>query len=365
MRQKFLTCFILIIFSVNTGTLIGQSKIHDFDSLIKNNAEFKILAKRIGDTLDLFNSNDPLEIIFESDFKHLVKNKHKDEYQEAVFKIMYNDSVRVDRKIKIKPRGNMRKSNCFIPPIKLNFPKKQAFIDQLKHFDKLKMVLDCKRSDIYEQYLLSEYYAYKILNIITHYSLRVRLLKVTYIDLGGKFKEITKYAFIIESLDQLNKRLNTLRLDTKGVRDLRTDQKVLTDAYLFQFLIGNTDWSIPGLHNMYILKPIDPTITYPYVVPFDFDYAGIVNTNYAFPDPQLGTESVRERVYRGVCLTSNELYQARERFITLKPAIYALYENDPYLSKSNKNGTIRYINEFYQIIEKDNAFKRNILDVCR
>ncbi len=350
---------------INIAPGFGQIKLHDFDSLIEHNESFKAIANQIGDTLDLFNSSEPLKVVFESDFKNLVKRKYKEEYQDAKFTVMYNDTVKVTRDIQIKSRGNMRKGSCFMPPLKLNFPKKEAFIKQLKHFDKLKMVLDCKRSDTHEQYLLSEYYAYKIQNIITEYSLRVRLLKVTYIDLSGRYKDVTKFAFIIESIDQLNERLNTIRIETKGVRDMRTDLRVLSDAYLFQYLIGNTDWSIPGLHNMYILKSLDPTKPNPYVIPYDFDYAGIVNTNYAIPDPELGTKTVRERVYRGVCITPNEIYQARGRFIALKQKIYDLYSNDAYLSKYNKNMTISYLDEFYEIIENENVFKREIINTCR
>ena len=350
---------------MNIMPVFGQNKIHDFDSLMEHSESFKAIADQIGDTLDLFNSSEPLKVVFESDFKNLVKRKFKEEYQDARFTVMYNDTVKVTRDIEIKSRGNMRKGSCFMPPLKLNFPKKDAFIKQLKHFDKLKMVLDCKRSDIYEQYLLSEYYAYKIQNIITKYSLRVRLLEVTYIDLSGRYKDITNFAFIIESIEQLNERLNTIQIETKGVRDLRTDLRVLDDSYLFQYLIGNTDWSITGLHNIYILKSLDPTKPNPYVVPYDFDYAGIVNTNYAIPDPELGTESVRERVYRGVCITPNEIYQARGRFIALKQKIYDLYRNESYLSKFNKNVTISYLDEFYDIIEHENAFKREIIDNCR
>jgi len=354
------SCSVMLSFSAS-----GQVTVHDFDSLVEHNEAFALVAEQIGDTLDLFNSYEPLEVMLESDFKNLAKHKNKEEYQDATFSVMYNDSVRVVRTIKIKARGNMRKKTCHIPPIKLNFPKKDAFIDQLSQFDKLKMVLDCKRGNIYEQYLLSEYYAYKIQNLVTDYSLRVRLLHVTYNDTGGRYKTVTKYAFIIESIDQINKRLNTMRLESKGVRDIRTNHKVLTEAYLFQYLIGNTDWSIPGLHNMYILKSLDPTVVFPCIVPFDFDYAGIVNANYAVPNEDLNIENVRERLYRGVCVTDNEIYQARDHFLALKPKIYALYENDQYMTKSNKSLTLNYIDEFYQIMEKEGVFKREIIGNCR
>lgn len=342
-----------------------SAQIHDFDSLRSHNKAFEELADQIGDTLDLYNSSEILKVTLISDFKNLVKRKYKDEYQDAVFKTMFNDTVQITRNIKIVPRGNVRKSTCFIPPLKLNFPKKKAFIKHMESFDKLKMVLDCKRGEIYEQYVLSEYYAYKIQNIINDYSLRVRMLLVTYIDQSGKFKETTKYAFILESIDQCAERHNAIRIETKNIKDINTNPQVLADAYLYQYLIGNTDWSIPAMHNIYLIKSNDPLNQKPYVIPYDFDYAGIVNANYAVADDLLGIESVRERVYRGVCIGDNELLRSRILFMDKKEEIFKLYESDTLLSKNNKRSTISYLDEFFNLIENENVFKRNILESCR
>lgn len=361
MKKALILALLVIVFCDSNL----KAQIHDFDSLINQNEDFANIAKQIGDTLDLFNSTDALEVTLISDFKNLIKRKYKNEYQDAVFKILFNDSVQVSRDIKIIPRGKVRKSTCFIPPIKLNFPKKKAFIKQLESFDKMKMVLDCKRGENYEQYLLSEYYAYKLQNIINDFSLRVRLLHVTYIDLSGKYKDITRYAFIIESMSQFADRHNAIRIETKSIKDRDMNLEILSDAYLFQYLIGNTDWSIPALHNIMLIKSIDHTNPRPYPIPYDFDYAGIVNTLYAIPDEQLGTESVRERVYRGVCIQDNFLLQSRTNFINKKEKIYTLYQQDELLNKSNKRSTINYIDDFYSILEKENAFKRHIIDACR
>lgn len=364
-RMKKLLLIHLPILFLLTITIDVCAQIHDFDSLVSKDESFKNISSAIYDTLDLFNSDVPLIVTMQSDFKNLVKRKYKEEYQEAIFKVMLNDSVQVTRDIKIKARGNMRKSTCLIPPLKLNFPKKKAFIKQMESFDKIKMVLDCKRGETYEQYLLLEYYAYKIQNIINDYSLRVRLMHVTYIDVSGKFKNLTRYAFIIESVDQLAARHNAMRIETKSIRDNLTDVKTLADAYLFQYLIGNTDWSIPAMHNIYLIKSKDFSYPKPYAIPFDFDYAGIVNTMYATPDEHLGTDDVRERVYRGVCIPENNMIMAKDRFIEKKLKIYDLLNNDSLLNKSNKRSTIIYIDEFYTILESKNAFRRNILDSCR
>ena len=360
-KQPFYpTIFAMLVISFYT-----KAQIHDFDSLANANPEFARISEAVGDTLDIFESDEILRVTLESDFKTLVKKKYKEEYQKAVMRVMFSDTVQVVRNIKIRARGVVRKSTCMIPPIKLNLPKKKAFIKQFASFDKLKMVLDCKRGASFEQYLLLEYYAYKIQNIINDYSLRVRLMLVDYIDYSGKFKDITRHAFIIESIDQLAERHDAMRVNLKHIRDQRTNLATLADAYLFQFLIGNTDWSIPGNHNVYFLKSKDPLKPVPHVIPYDFDYAGIVNTSYAVPDERLGIDNVRERVYRGICINQTELLSARARFLEKKREIYRLLDSDVLLSNSSKRSMINYVDEFFKILESDNQFKRHILDSCR
>lgn len=363
MSLRFLSVS-LVIFIVVTNSY-SQSRIYDFDSLVLHSQEFATISKIIGDTTDLFNDNKILEVTLESDFKNLVKRKYKDEYQVAILRIMFNDTVQVTRKIKIKARGVMRKSTCMIPPLKLNFPKKDAYIKQLEDFDKIKMVLDCRQNSMHEQYIFLEYYAYKIQNIITDYSLRVRMMNVKYTDTGGKFKETTRYAFLIENIDQLAGRMNAVRIESKSVRDIQTDIKVLVDAYLFQYLIGNTDWSIPNLHNIYLVKSLDFDIPKPYVIPYDFDYAGLVNASYAVPDERLGIATVRERVYRGICLPDAKLFTSAEHILEKKIEINNLIEKDTLLTKVKRQSTLNYLEEFFEILESQKSFERNLIRSCR
>ena len=362
--RKLLASSLLIILLIITFINL-EAQIHDFDSLYQNSKAFKKYSKSMMDTMDIFNSDKVLNVTIESDFKNLVKRKYKDEYQAAIFKYHLNDTIVVTRNIQIKPRGNMRKGSCFFPPLKLNFLKSEMVMKQLKEFDKMKMVLDCKRGNSYEQYLLSEYYVYKILNMLTEYSFRVRLLKVRYVDTSEKYKTANRYAFLIENKEQMAERLNSIPIDYKNIKDILTDVPALVNGYLFQYLIGNTDWSIPGKHNVQLIKSKDPTISTPYVIPYDFDYAGIVNTTYAVPDENLGIESVRERVYRGVCVPESEIKDAVQHFLDNKDRIYALYQSTDLLDKNNKQQTLKYLDEFYMIIESKNGLKRNIIDSCR
>lgn len=337
----------------------------DFDSLYLNDANFKQSIEARPDFQNLFNTDEVLKFSIESDFKNLIKRKYKGEYQPATFRYYLNDSIVVTREIKIKPRGNVRRSTCYFPPIMLNFVKGDAFMEQLKEFDKIKMVLDCKRGDAYAQYLLSEYYAYKLYNLITDFSFKVRLFEFTMIDSNDKMKSLQSYAYLIENENQLADRHNSLPFETKNIRDKYTNLETLANGYLFQYLIGNTDWSIPAMHNVKMIKSKNPLIHEPHFIPYDFDYAGIVNTPYAVPDEQLGIESVRERVYRGVCIKEKYLLEAVQRFIKEKESIYELYNSSPFLENRTLSSTISYLDEFYEIIENENRFRRSILENCR
>jgi hypothetical protein len=355
----------LIVISLNllfVGLTFSQ---HNFDTLYRNNKEFKKIAKAISDTLDIFKSEKVLEVSLESDFKALIKNKYKDEYQEAYFYYPFNDTVSVSRKIKIKPRGEFRRKNCHFPPIKLNFPKGAEKIKQLAEFDKMKMVVDCKRSKTYQQWVLNEYLTYKLYNILTDYSYRVRLLKVKYVDTSGKYKMAEQYAFLIESTGQMASRLNCIEIETEKIMDSYTNPEMTMMMYLFQYLIGNTDWSIPALHNMKMLKSKDPTQTIPIVVPYDFDYSGIVNTTYAIPHEMLGIESVRQRKYWGYCRPKNKVDEVVQIFNDKKDDIYRLYNDSGLLEQNYLKSTLNYIDEFYKIINNESSLNRNIMESCR
>ena len=43
----------------------------------------------------------------------------------------------------------------------------------------------------------------------------------------------------------------------------------------------------------------------------------------------------------------------------------ALFENDPNLIDKNRSNTIKYIEDFYKVIDDPNRYKREITDKCR
>ena len=137
---------------------------------------------------------------------------------------------------------------------------------------------------------------------------------------------------------------------------------------VFQYLIGNTDWSVLGgdrgrcCHNTQLIGAQGgPTIP----VPYDFDSSGIISVPYAVPDKIMGVSSVRTRLYRGFCNHNVYLPGIFERFRDNRKAIYALYENQIGLSDERKQQAVAYLDEFYQTINTPALRKAAFEDVCR
>ncbi len=319
----------------------------------------------------LFPSTSPLQtdkiikISLKFDMKKFVRSKHKEEYQKAELTIYNPDSNIVEKEIRVRARGITRKSICYFPPIKLNFKETEFDNEYLNDINSLKLVTHCKNSALFEQYLLKEFLVYRMYNLLTDSSFRVKLVQIDYIDSEDKMKPLTKYGFIIESHNHLAERLQGIRIDRAGVNTWDTDSYHTSLTAVFQYMIGNTDWAIPVPHNFKLVKPSVP-LSGILAIPYDFDYSGMVNTTYAIPDENLGIETVRTRVYRGYCLPSDDHYHRFFKvFLKNKQAMFSLVEDFKLLDKKSRPEMLEYLEEFYEIIEDPRRANREIIEVCR
>ena len=356
-QPEIILPFIVFLLFIQCPTS-GQTRVYDFDSLYENSPRFQEEVKSWREHYNLFDETGPVDLILKSDFRNLIRKKYQDEYQDAILELVYNDTIQIIRKIKIKARGDFRRNTCYYPPIMLNFPKDKVIIRHLMKFDKLKLVQLCKKGNDFEQYLLTEYYAYRIYQLITPYSFRVRLLNIHYLDTSGKIKPMTNFAFIIENENEMAARLNALSIKTENIHSERTNRQLVTILYMFQFMIGNTDFSIPARHNIKLIKPIDEDVFKPIAIPYDFDYSGIVNAYYASPPSEYPIKTVRERYYMGFCREDQEMKYVFTLFQDKKAAIYDLIESSPWLGKNRQINITRYLDEFYALIDdEENALK--------
>ena len=312
----------------------------------------EIWKSLLPDEFDLFGTEAPLEITLESDFRKLIKEKNADQYQEALLEVPLSDTVIVRRIVRIKPRGVFRRGYCSPPPIKLNFKKTKLYVNSLQQLEKMKMVSQCKNSKVFEEYVLREYLTYKLYELFTDLSFKSRLLSVTFIDTGGKkVRSTSSFAFLLEEADDLAKRtdLNLMKID-KATQSNIIDKNMALVA-MFQYMIGNTDWSVPGPHNMKILKEDDPLQNKVHLVAYDFDYSGVVNTSYAIPFEKFGIANVRERLFRCKCYSEEVFQETIDFYLSRKADVYSTIREFPYLSQNAKKDIAKYIDGFYKQLE--------------
>ena len=289
----------------------------------------------------------------------------------ASFAYVDADGNEVVFEVGIRARGNSRRDPdvCQFPPLRLNFKKSETKKTQLDNVDKVKLVTHCKnKSDRYQQAVISEYLSYKILNLMTDISFQARLLHIAYIDTEDKNRSQDSFAFLIEHKDRLSNRIDAPELHIAGIpiRSLQAEYTNLVSV--FQYLIGNTDFSpIQGhkgetcCHNSVPLGILRQAL---YSVPYDFDQAGLVNAPHAIPGPDLHLRSVTQRKYRGRCVNNEHIPASIASFQARRADILALVDTQPGITKRTRKRNVNYIEDFFKIIDDPKKVEKNLVDKC-
>ncbi len=314
----------------------------------------------------LFTSDEPLELTIEADFKSLVAHKDDEIPSYDSASLIHSGTGGNDTKfsINVRARGFSRRvSLCDFPPLLLDFKKEEVTGTVFEGQNKLKLVTYCRDMERYQEYIFQEYLIYKIYNILTDTSFRVRLTHITYKDTGKDSPRAENYGFLIEDIDDLAARLGGEETDRLlAVHDM-CDHPSVDRFTLFEFMISNVDWNIgkPMMHNS---KLITIGSSLPIPIPYDFDFSGVVNTNYAAAPPNLPIQSVRQRLFRGYCRPKGEYEKTIQIFIDRKDEIYALYQNCQYLDEKVIKSTLKFYDQFYDIITDPKQVKKLIYDAC-
>jgi hypothetical protein len=296
-----------------------------------------------------------------------IKQVRKDKGEGAPWRwasLSYQDSGKtIDVPLRVRTRGIYRLKNCQFPPLRLNFSGKETKNTIFEDVDKPKLVNYCKDQDAYEQYILQETQLYRIYQLLTPLSHRVRLAKMSYVDSASGKSDAQRYAIIVEDPDALANRFKAKIVKQKGAQAADFEPSELAMAYMFLYFIGNLDFSFNGLHNTELLATLDGRIL---PVSYDFDYAGAVNTSYAVPPPNYNVSSVRQRKFLGYCEIAPEYPGAVAKFIEKKDAIYALYRDEigKLLSPSIVRETLSYFDDFYEQVKTPQDAERNIIRYC-
>ncbi len=329
---------------------------------------FSLSAQTLTEKIDevqFFADQSMLEVTIMMDLKNLMVNKLKEGQKfTANFTAKFEDGSEVTGPVTLEVRGKYRKENCYLPPLKINFKNEKSPI--LTPLGSIKLVNVCEvgRKNNAD-YVLKEYLTYKIFNLFTDKSLRARLLKINYIDSFGKRKPIQEFGFLLEDVSDMARRNDCIERKTPVKHTELTDRKHMTKVAMFEYMIGNTDWSVPARHNIKLVVPKEDTSAIPFPVPYDFDHSGLVKTDYALPPPQLSITDVTQRSYRGFARNIEEINTMAEEFIIKKEAIYNLVKNFEYISDNAKKNMISFLNEFYVTLSRPKSVNAEFIQNAR
>ena len=198
--------------------------------------------------------------------------------------------------------------------------------------------------------VLREQLVYELYNIVTDQSLRTQLVEITYNDTESKDK-IVRYGILIEDTDEMAKRLDGEVCEECYNINPELFQADNVQIYsMFQYMIGNSDWCVAMVKNVKVLQmEKDGSFV---VIPYDFDFCGLVNASYAVPDQTYNLTSVRQRAFRNVDMTAEQVTMVTEHFQSKKTAIYAKISGYEFLSKKSRKDIIGYMDSFYEALDQ-------------
>lgn len=320
----------------------------------------------------LFQSHEVIKIRIEAPLYTLMRERSDEEELEGQLTFAGDNGEEISLNIQLRARGNYRRQvrTCRFAPVRLNF-KTSEVKDTLFHKqDKLKLVTHCRDGSAnYEQLAVKEYVTYRMFNLLTERSYRVRLLHITWVDTEGKRKEREHYGFAIEHKDRFAKRTDLPVIDIERNSVDALDPAFTNLTSMFQFFVGNTDYSpIAGArgetccHNTHLYGDVGGPV---YPVPYDFDMSGLIKAPYATPNPAFRITDVRQRLYRGRCAFNSHIPDSVQQFQQQRAAILSLINDQPQLTNSSRTRMRRYTEQFFGVIGNPRTVDNMLVKACR
>lgn len=311
---------------------------------------------------ELFDTDEVLPFVLKGKIKELL-NDRSEAPKNYPLLLTYSKpgGGEIEIPVEVKTRGHFRKlkENCSYPPLLIQFPKMgdhsaTIFREQAK----LKLVMPCRG----DEYIVREWLLYKLYNLVTPKSFRARLVKVQLEDVKNKKLTEPFYGILLEEEKQMAKRNFCIAVEKK-LQPKQTNPEAFLSMALFQYLVGNTDWSIQYLQNIKLIARDSTSAPYP--VPYDFDHAGLVSAPYAYPAEELKMVTVRQRRFRGYCIQNLALFEpVIAQYNRLKKDIYSLYSGCALLDAKYAKFTMQYLDEFYETIGNPKQWKKEFAYPC-
>jgi hypothetical protein len=319
------------------------------------------------DTRRLFKEIEPLAFTLTADFGAINKERNPESIARfpAVLSLPGEGGAERSVAVKLGTRGHFRlmARNCDFVPLRVEFPRDKTTAGT--PFDgqtSLKLGTHCRGDKAYDNYTLREYLTYRLFNMVTPLSFRARLARATYADAKTRKTIGTRSAIFIEHENEVARRFGGRVVELPRIVFTDLEERTLTRMMLFEYMIGNTDFSIWALHNVRIVQDRARTL---YPVPYDFDLSGLVNAPYGRPDPRLGLSRVTDRLYRGPCRSADDFDAVAESFRARRADMFTLLDSMRDLDAGARAEAKDYLESFFRTIERPASIKRQFVDGCK
>jgi hypothetical protein len=310
----------------------------------------------------LFAETEPFSFTLAADFKTVNKDRDPESKREYPGTMTLADGKTIPVQLRTRGHFRLRRTSCDFVPLRVDFRKEDVKGTVFDGQDALKLGTHCRDNKGYEQVTLREYLVYRIGNLLApDATYRARLARATYVDAPTGKALTSRYAMFIENDEDVARRMEGRIAQVEQLSYRVLDTQSTARLALFQYMIGNTDFSVMALHNVRLVQDrqgIRRTVTY------DFDLSGLVNAPYAVVDKRLGIESVRDRLFRGPCVTAQQIDAHLKPFRDVQNDVVALYDSLPDLDAGYRKEARAYLAEFYRTIGKPGDVKRAFLDRC-
>lgn len=319
----------------------------------------------------LFAGQETLHISLEGPFTRINRERNREQDYAGLLRYTNREGVEVSLDAHFEVRGNwrLRRENCRNAPLWVDLRRSQVVATLFANQNRLKLVLPCGRQARYTDYLHKERQAYELFGLLSDYALGVRALQIEFLDSesGGQDSQV---GFFIEHHRRLGERLGLVEEEANQVELASLDPQQRTLVALFMYLLGNTDFSlIQGpegeecCHNSKLLRSAGGSL---FPVPYDFDASGYVEASYApEPNPRFRIRNNRQRHYRGFCVDETSFTQVVERYQGARPHIMDLIENDPDVTPRSSRRSLRYVQDFFTLLDNPQRLRREIVEACR
>jgi len=338
-----------------------------FAYFIPGHTQNTTTSAKTGKVTKLFIQDDQLPIKISYTNKEIKKKTNDSTYIKTTLNYQDQDQSWKDIEVKIRRRGDFRLNNCYFAPIKMKIKKSASKGTLFEKNKKLKFAVQCSDKKGTEDYIVKEYMAYKIYEVVSDYHYKVRLLDVFLTEpVNGKEKTFEFTGYFIEDIKLVAKRHGGQPID-RNMHPQAQDPVASVQNAFFQFMIGNIDFSTYVQHNeklIYVDEKVVP-------VPFDFDMSGLVNTSYATVsesnNESLPITSVTDRLYRGFKRDPAVIAQVRKEYLDKKLEVIKVIDDLRvyFVNPKQFQEAKAYILGFYKILEDDNLYSKEITNKLR